>query len=84
MFLYGNYKQIGQILEESPRTIAALQSNQLLQDSHYRQHIESERAYLMSRKKEAPTDDFACRYFERLLGHHKAKLRHLLYFWYHN
>ena len=84
MFLYGNYKQIGRILKESPIAIEALQSDQLPQNLHYRQHIESEHAYLISRKKEAPEDDFACHYFEHLLGYHKAKLRHLFYFWHHN
>jgi hypothetical protein len=36
-FLYGNYKQVGQILEEAPSAIAGLQSGQALEDTAYRQ-----------------------------------------------
>lgn len=78
MFLYGNYKQIGGILEESPAAIAALLSGQLPEETHYHQHLEAERAYLLSRKKEAPEDDMACHYFVLLLAYEKAKLRQFL------
>ncbi|KAI0247383.1 hypothetical protein BJV78DRAFT_1157258 [Lactifluus subvellereus] len=42
-FLYGNYKQVGQILQEAPIVIAALQSGQALEDTAYHQHLNAER-----------------------------------------
>jgi hypothetical protein len=72
-FLYGNYRQVGQILEEAPSAIAGLQSGQALEDTAYRQHIEAERMYLLSRKKEGPQNEFACDYYEHLISYQESK-----------
>ena len=53
--------------------IAALQSGQALEDTAYHQHLDAERAYLLSHKKEAPEDEFACHYFEHLITYEQSK-----------
>jgi hypothetical protein len=72
-FLLGNYRQVSQMIEELPSAIAALKSGKAAEDTHYHQHLESERQYLLSRRQESPEEEFVCEYIQRLLVHQKAK-----------
>jgi hypothetical protein len=72
-FLLGNYKQLSQLLEELPSAITSLESGKSHKDTRYHQHLESERAYLLSCRQESPEEEFACEYIELLIMHQKAK-----------
>ena len=73
VFLYRNYRQVSQILEEAPSAIAGLQSGQALEDTAYHQHIEAEHMYLLSHKKEGPQNEFVCDYYEHLISYQESK-----------
>ncbi|KAI0038235.1 hypothetical protein FA95DRAFT_1567860 [Auriscalpium vulgare] len=72
-FLLNNYRQIEQILTELPEAIAALQVGKTVEDTQYHKHLEAEREYLESRKKETPSEVFACDYIDILIKHRTAK-----------
>ena len=66
MFLFNNYKQVNQILVEMPQAITALESGKTPEECDYAAHLEAERAYLASRKKEPEADVIASKYISLL------------------
>ena len=66
MFLFNNYKQVDQILDEMPKAIAALESGKTPDECDYAAHLEAERIYLASHKKEPETDVIASKYISLL------------------
>ena len=66
MFLLNNYKQVNQILDEMPQAIAALESGKTPEECDYAAHLEAERVYLASRKKEPEADVIASKYISLL------------------
>lgn len=71
-FLLNNYKQVDQLLRDMPVAIAALESGKTPEECNYTAHLNTERAYLASRKKEPETDIIACKYIELLLVYEEA------------
>ncbi|KAI0055191.1 hypothetical protein BV25DRAFT_1930474 [Artomyces pyxidatus] len=72
-FLLGNYRQIQEILDELPLSIAALQSGKCAEDTDYHAHLQAEREFLLSRKKESKEDVFAAEYVDLLQKYHMAR-----------
>ncbi|KAI0058312.1 hypothetical protein BV25DRAFT_1902184 [Artomyces pyxidatus] len=71
VFLLNNYKQIQDILDESPCAIVALQSGKTADDTMYHQHLESERKYLAAHKTKEPEEDkyaVALKTFDDVIG----------------
>jgi hypothetical protein len=66
-FLFNNYQQVQDLLQHMPTMIAALQSGKAPEDSVYREHLEAERQYLISCKKEPEKDGIVCEYVSLLI-----------------
>ncbi|KIM86138.1 hypothetical protein PILCRDRAFT_5198 [Piloderma croceum F 1598] len=76
-FLFNNYQQAQGLLNDMPTAIAALQSGKALEDTVYHEHLDAERLYLASRKKEPESDVIACEYVALLIKYEAAgKLYH--------
>jgi len=71
-FLLNNYKQVDQMLLDMPIAIAALESGKAPEECDYPAHLNTERAYLASRKKEPEADITACKYIELLMVYDEA------------
>jgi hypothetical protein len=71
-FLFNNYQQAQGLLNDMPTAIAALQSGKALEDTVYHEHLDAERLYLASRKKEPESDVIACEYVALLIKYEAA------------
>lgn len=68
-----NYKQAADILTELPTMIAALQSGKAPEHTAYAAHLDAERAYLASLKKEPDIHVFGCQYISLLQKYSQAE-----------
>jgi hypothetical protein len=73
LFLFNNYKQVDQILREMPNAIAAFESETTPDECDYARHLEAERVYLASRKKEPAADVIASKYISLLIVYKDAR-----------
>lgn len=73
MFLFNNYKQVDQILDEMPKAIAALESEKTPNECDYAAHLKAERVYLASRKKEPEADVMVSKYITLLKVYKDAR-----------
>lgn len=71
-FLLNNYKQVGTLLIDMPIAIAAFESGKTPEECDYVTHLNTERAYLASRKKEPVADEVNCKYITLLILFQKA------------
>lgn len=71
-FLLNNYKQVGDLLTDMPIAIAAFESGKTPEECDYVSHVNTERLYLASRKKEPEADETNCKYITLLLLFKKA------------
>ena len=72
-FLLNNYKQVMEILTELPIMIATLQSGKSQEHMAYVAHLDAERAYLASLKKEPEAHVFGCQYITLLQEYSQAE-----------
>ncbi|KIM74378.1 hypothetical protein PILCRDRAFT_828356 [Piloderma croceum F 1598] len=71
-FLFNNYKQVNGLLTDMPLAIVALESGKTPEECDYAGHLETERAYLASRKKEPEADIIASKYISLLVVYEEA------------
>ena len=73
MFILNNYKQVGQILDEMPKAIVALESGKTPAECDYAGHLKAERIYLASHKKEPEANMIASKYIYLLAVYKDVK-----------
>ena len=69
MFLWNNYKQALQIIEESPKVIARMMKDLGVSDTAvFDAWLEEERAYLRGLKKEPAEETLQIEYYQKLVN----------------
>lgn len=66
-FLLNNYKQVGVLLTDMPIAIVVFESGKTAEECDYAGHLNTERVYLASRKKEPEADETNCKYVTLLI-----------------